>query len=295
MPLFCQSIKVDTGAFSMKENYKIEKLFNNNVILAQNLLTDREVVLVGKGVGFAKKIGKDYYIAPKEIDKEYAYLDESIKSDYFSLVQQLDEKVIGVTEEIIARAEAELGELNQHIHIMLADHIGFAIERLRDGMIINNPFLYEIQILYKKEYELAEYAYFMIKEHLAVEIPDAEKGFIAMHLHSAQKNTEIKQTVKNARILNDIVECIEQGIGKSIPRGDLAYTRLVHHISASLSRMDSQKMIVNPLLKSIKKDMKISYKIAQEVADRIKHEKEIHVTEDEIGFLAIHIERIKNL
>ena len=92
--------------------------------------------------------------------------------------------------------------LNEHIHVALADHIGFTLERLQSGLEITNPFLEEIKALYPKEYKLASRAAIMIEEKFKVYIPQGEKGFIAMHIHSAMVNRELSKTVKNTSMIN---------------------------------------------------------------------------------------------
>lgn len=61
---------------------------------------------------------------------------------------------MGVSEEIIALAEEKLGQLNSHIHVALTDHIGFALDRIKMGMEMSNPFIYEIRALYPEEFRI---------------------------------------------------------------------------------------------------------------------------------------------
>jgi transcriptional antiterminator len=146
------------------------------------------MIVIGKGVGFGKKVKGIYEFKPGVIEKSYISKDDEIKSNFFKLMDQLDSDVIGVTEEIIALGEKRLGRLNAHIHIALTDHISFAIDRLKEGLIIENPFLFEIKTMYPEEYEVAQEAADLIKERLNMEISPSEKGFIAMHLNSARQN-----------------------------------------------------------------------------------------------------------
>lgn len=60
----------------------------------------------------------------------------------------------------------------------------------------------------------------------------------------------------------------------------------------SLQRLNEKKYIENPLLDSIKEQFKCSFGIARKIGEYIKHERNIDVTDDELGYLALHIERI---
>lgn len=63
---------------------------------------------------------------------------------YEAVAGHIGKRVIEVAEEIIVMATAELKiPLNEHIHVALADHINFTLERLAGGL--------EIQILFLKK------------------------------------------------------------------------------------------------------------------------------------------------
>lgn len=73
----------------------------------------------------------------------------------------------------------------------------------------------------------------------------------------------------------------------------LTYSRLINHLRASISRMEERKHITNPLLDTIKEQFGESYGIATKLGKYIHKTKDVHVSDDELGYLALHIERIK--
>lgn len=277
------------------QEYIVNKALNNNVILAFDKIKKDEVVLVGKGIGFGKKEGQVIDLSETEIKKIFLSFDESAKREYYQLVNKLDSEVIGVSEEIIAIAEKELGPLNGHIHIALTDHISFCIERLKSGFEIGNPFIYEIKALYIDEFRIGERAAALIKDRLEVEIPESEIGFIALHIHAARQNKKVGETIKDTKLLMDLVNIIEKELSVDIHNTGLTYSRLINHLRASISRMEEHKYIKNPLLDTIKEQFKESYKIASKLGEYIEKTKEIYVSDDELGYLALHIERIKEI
>ncbi|HHW68307.1 MAG: hypothetical protein PWP07_848 [Epulopiscium sp.] len=278
-----------------KSRYQIKKVMNNNVILAVDLQNHQEVVLIGKGLGFGKKEKAIIEVDKSQIEKEFRTFDKKIKEEYFSLLQQLDEDVISACEEIITIAEEQLGKLNDHIHIVLADHIGFAVERLKNGMEINNPFLFEIKTLYPREFEIGRIGAEIIRNRLKTEISESEIGFIALHLHSARQNKSISETVKDTRLLKEAVEIVEKALDYKIDPQDLSYYRLVNHLRLAINRMEQNKQVENPLLDTIKQRFSFSFEIARNIADHIKQYKDIRITDDELGYMAIHIERLREL
>ena len=129
------------GGAIMDREYIVSKVLNNNVILVTDKNSNQELVLVGKGIGFGKKDGRNVTLSEKDIEKSFIAYDEKTKTEYFQLISQMDSNVMGVSEEIIALAEENLGRLNSHIHIALTDHIGFALDRIKMGMEMSNPFI----------------------------------------------------------------------------------------------------------------------------------------------------------
>ncbi|MDN5342510.1 MULTISPECIES: PRD domain-containing protein [Oceanotoga] len=279
----------------MSGEFEILKIINNNVVLAREINYNREMIVIGKGVGFGKKVKGIYEFKPGVIEKSYISKDDEIKSNFFKLMDQLDSDVIGVTEEIIALGEKRLGRLNAHIHIALTDHISFAIDRLKEGLIIENPFLFEIKTMYPEEYEVAQEAADLIKERLNMEISPSEKGFIAMHLNSARQDKMIMETLKDTRVVKDVIELINQELSIKIQEDEMSYSRLLTHLKYVISIINDDKNLENPLLSNIKKEFKKSFKIAEKVTQYLEKELNIKLSEHEIGYLALHIERIDRL
>ncbi|MCK8816969.1 transcription antiterminator [Natroniella sulfidigena] len=280
-----------------EKNYKVKKVFNNNVVLAQITKTNKEVILVGKGLGFAKKIGDVIKVDEGAIEKEFVAMNEDKKEEYQQLVEQVDSEVIGLTEEIIAMLTAELGEeLDEHIHISLADHIGFYLNRIKEGIEISNPFLAETKTLYSLEYNLAKKAVKMIEERFDIEVPEGEVGFITFHIHGARTKRGVSKTVKYTKVIKEMVNVIEEELEVKLSYQSLNYARLITHLRFALERIEKEKKNENPLLERIINDFEFSYQLANKLANLVKEKLELDVPEDEIGYLAMHIERLrKNL
>lgn len=273
-------------------DFIVKKVFNNNVILAEDVKSGQEAVLVGRGLGYNARAGER--VPGEKIEKQFYFFDESQFKQYKSLIDHIDRNIIGLTEEILAMVSRELQEpLNEHIHVALADHINFTLERLAGGLEITNPFLEEIKALYPVDYELACRAAAMIEEKTGVAIPDGEKGFIAMHLHAARANREVSRTVKYTSMINRMVEIIERELGVRLDREGTNYARLLVHLRFALDRIDRNVPIKNPLQSRIKKEFKDSYEIAEKVGAFIRERLGKAPPRDELGYLALHIQRIK--
>nr|WP_273701636.1 PRD domain-containing protein [Tepidanaerobacter acetatoxydans] len=91
-----------------------------------------------------------------------------------------------------------------------------------------------------------------------------------------------------------MVEIIEQELRLKLDRQDTNYARLIIHLRFALDRIDSEMTIKNPLLARIKEEFSESYKIATEIAEYIKERIGKEPPENELGYLALHIQRIKD-
>lgn len=275
-----------------RHNYEIKKIFNNNVILVSQ--QGKEKIILQKGLGFGKKVGG---IIPDNtpIEKVFVIKEEDNSSKFNQLLTNVDKEIIGMCEEIIFMVSNELKEeLNEKIHISLTDHIAFTLKRLEKNDEIINPFLVETETLYKKEFEIAEKAVRIIEKRTGINVPDGEVGFITLHIHSARKKGQISNTVKYAFLCNSIVEFIEDSLDIYIDRQSLDYARFLTHIRFAIERILNNNPIKNELLDTIKKQYKKSYKLAEKVAEIIEKELDIKVIEDEIGYISMHIEKLKN-
>jgi transcriptional antiterminator len=276
------------------EKFVIRKIFNNNVILAEKSSAEEELIFVGKGIGFSHKAGDKVLKSELKIDKEFAPIVGEKRDNYIQLLEEVDSKVIGVTEEIIAMVSSELEEdLNQHIRIGLTDHIAFSLKRINDGIEVANPFLAETRTLYNEEYRLAEKAVEMLSERFDLEIPESEIGFITLHIHGARNETGLSKTLKNTTVIKELVTEVENELGKKLSYDSLNYARLVNHLRFALERIETDASNPNPLLENIKENFSFSFKIAEKLAEIIEEKFDSEVPEAEKGYLALHLQRLK--
>ncbi|MBM7623807.1 glucose PTS transporter transcription antiterminator GlcT [Sporohalobacter salinus] len=280
---------------SKKRKYKIKKVFNNNVVLAiKEGNFQNESILLGKGIGFSKSKGDIIKADKVTIERKFTPVTDEKKEVYQQLLTKVDEKVIGVTEEIIAIVSSKLDEkLDSHIHIALADHISFSLKRIQEGMDVVNPFLHETKTLYSEEYELAKEAVGMIEERFDLSIPEEEIGFITLHIHSARENKGVSKTVKYTSLIKKMVDKVEEELEVEFSYESLNYARLVTHLKFGLERIEQNEVNQNPLLDIIKTNFPQAYKMAVNLSKIIERELDLEVPEDEIGYLAMHLQRLR--
>lgn len=276
----------------LNSDSEVIKSFNNNILLVKE--DEREKILFQKGIGFGKKPGE---IIKKGtvVEKIFIIENEDNQRNFNEIVNRVDSDLIVIVEEVIAEIVDELGEeLSENIHIGLVDHLYYAIKRLKNKEEIQNPFLVEIQTLYPREFQLSQKIADRIRKELQIDIPEGEKGFITLHIHSARNNGQLSTTIKSSYLSNAIVQHVEKRLKVKINKKSLDYARFLTHIRFTIERIMTNSLIRNDLIDVIKKRYRISYKIATEVGKIICKVLEIdNISEDEIAYLAMHIERFK--
>lgn len=275
----------------MPADYNVIKVFNNNVVLANHLGTEK--VLIKKGIGFSNKVG-DKIPADTEFERIFAIENPEIGSKFNQLINRVDHELIGICEEILHMICEETGEkLDEEMHIRLTDHIAFTVFRIQNDDKIDNPFMVEIETLYEKEVEIAEQAIELLEETLGIRIPHEEAGFIALHIHSLKTKDSLSNTVKYVYICNSAAEVIEDELGIEIDRKSIDYARFASHIRYAVERILKKVEIKNELLPAIRKTYKHSYRLARLVGRMMEQELYASVPDEEIGYLTLHIERLK--
>lgn len=275
--------------------YCVERTLNNNVVVVVDA-SQREFILIGKGIGFGAKQGSQIDVTDERLEKRFSLLTEENRTNFQQLFSIVSPAVVGLAEEIVAAAMMELQQdLHEHIHIALADHIGFALNRLRTGINIENPFTEEIRTLYYREWHVAESGARLIEDRFGVPIPDEEIGFMTLHIHSAINARGISEIMRVTDAVKVAIQVIEQELGQKIPRDQLSYARMIIHLRFAIQRMLRGQPIVNPLGDAVAEKLKSSYAIAERASSGITKRIGISFPADEVAYLALHIARFTDL
>ena len=274
---------------------KIKKVFNQNAVLVADGAIEK--VAIGKGIGFNKK--KNDLVHERDI--EQMFVMETEQENFQQLLSQIDEVYFFASERIIKHAETILKEkLNEHIHIALADHIAFAMDRLKNGIIVQNKLRKEIEVLYSEEFLIAEWAIEYLSTQFGITFTLDEAAYIAIHIHSARTSEygnnksirEITMVSEMARVVSE-----ELAIDFTSSEMSLSYSRLVTHLRFVLERFYTKKYhaMDQDVLAIIKKKYDLSYQVALKVSTMLHVDFGISLPEDELGYITIHIERLSNL
>ncbi|EGO5078366.1 transcription antiterminator BglG [Enterococcus faecalis] len=273
---------------------KIKKVLNQNAVLVLDEV--QEKVAVGKGVGFNKT--KNDVLSRQLVERMFVMEPEGLKKLQV-LLSQIEDKYFLASEEIIQHAETVLGEkLNEHINIGLSDHIAFAAENIQNNIIVRNKLLSEIEILYSEEFAIAQWAVEYLTQTLEIPFSYDEAGYIAIHIHSARSGrTDNSKSIREVTIVSEIIHLIEQELAIDIhdDKNSLSYSRLVNHLRLFIHRFQQNQYAVldEEILEVVKKKYAESYEISKKVQVLLMRNFHYQVPNEELGYLSIHIERLR--
>ena len=108
---------------------QITRVLNTNAVLSADS-DSNEIVLLGRGIGFKARPGDN--VDETKIEKRFTLNDKKQLSRFRELLEQIPSEYIFVAEQAISFAKRFYNlQLNESIHISLADHLHSAVENAR--------------------------------------------------------------------------------------------------------------------------------------------------------------------
>lgn len=214
---------------------KVMKVFNNNVVLVHDK-KGQEVIVMGSGIGFQKKI--DDSLEGSKIDK--TFILDGKNSSFSEIYRDLPSEEVDLVLDIINLAEVKLEQSFQAaLYITLADHLHFAIERFKSGISLTNPLTWEIRKFYKNEYQIGLESLELIESKLSIKLAQDEAASIALHIVNAQKQEQvIEKTMHIIKIIQDILNIVRLHFGIIFDEDSISYNRFVTHLQYFAKRVD---------------------------------------------------------
>lgn len=270
--------------------YRIAKVLNHNALIGVEKENAQEFLVMGKGIAFGKKVGQE--LEPDETAQVYSLTERTERGRAKEIVKEVSPVSLELAGAVFDEAEKEFGRIDRSILFPMADHLDFAIRRIQNGEQISNPLTEDIRVMFYKEYKVAACIRPLLKERFDIEIDEHEIGYIALHVHSAIVDENVSQAMEIARAVRESISLVEQITGNSIDVMSLSYNRLMNHIRCMVARIvsgEKLKMNINDYM-SVK--FPEAFQAAQTICDEISQRLKLPVEEVEIGYLAMHMERM---
>ncbi|AHG80526.1 Transcriptional antiterminator, BglG [Mannheimia varigena USDA-ARS-USMARC-1388] len=273
---------------------KITKIFNNNAIQAENEF-QAEMVILGKGVAFSKKVGD--LVNEDLIEKTFSLNKSLFATRLTEILNEIPQEYFQLVNHIVNVAHQQLGTtLSNSIFVSLPDHIFHAVERAKQQRAIPNDLLFEIQRLYKQEFAIGLYALEQIEKCFNVKMTEDEAGFIALHIFNARTDgSTMTDTYRATQVIKDILNIVGYHFNLKLNEQSYDYARFLTHLQHF-----AQRFFVNSAPTSgddfLYQQTKIAYPKAYQCVEKINKYLTTHyqksLNEDEQLYLMIHIQRV---
>lgn len=272
---------------------RVIKKINNNVAIGLDG-NQKEVILFGKGVGFPSM---PYELTDlSKIDRTFYDVDER----YFQLLKEIDTELfqfIGhMVDVIMARTT---GNWDPHLTFILADHINFALKRMKMNMKVGFPYSFDIETEFPEFNKYAKWIVSNINKRMKVHLEKGEITCIAMHLLSAyggtRRSDEETVSEKSNRILRTITKKVEIFFNIKIDKENLNYHRFRYHIQYFVKRKEEGIEVIDEnmkLFETMKENYPKTFLCVCEIETFLENEFNEPCSKDELLYLMIHINRL---
>ncbi|MET4003086.1 MULTISPECIES: PRD domain-containing protein [Arthrobacter] len=276
------------------ESATIKRVYNNNVLLA-GLPDGSEMVLVGKGIGFNHRQGETVDV--EAADQRFVPDGSFAASHGAGVLGDAPLEQIEVAREIMAMVQAELRlEPRLSLLVPILDHMGFAVQRAREGIKVDFPLRWEVAQLYPAEGNLGRRVVALIKEQLGVQLQDEEWVAFALHFVNQQWSTsDFSKTVSMTETIAKVFTLLSVRWQSNIDENAHSAARFVTHLRflfARSAKATTSAVLGVDVFESVRQAYPEAAEAALEVAELIGEALNRHLGADEVSYLALHTSRL---
>ena len=272
----------------------ITKIYNNNAVESRDK-NHREIVVVGCGLAFRKRTGDQ--IEDSKIQKIFVLSEPDVNVKFKEFLSYIPVDYLTMGNEIISCVQEKLSvEQNTLLYLSLVDHIYGAVQRYKKGIEVKNMMLWDIRRFYREEYETGLYILQIVENYTGVRLSEDEAGFFAFHIAEARMNENSMDMQKIIDIMAELSSIVKYHFQVEFNQESVYYYRFVTHLKFFAQRLVSGKMYgqddQDELLDAIKRKYVNSYNCVIKIKEFVKNRYSYVLSEDEMLYLTIHIERI---
>lgn len=276
---------------------EILRILNNNVVVALND-DQKEVVLMGNGLGFQKKPG--FQVDKSRIEKVFEIKNqvESIRIE--QMLSEIPEDVIAIAFDILNYAKKKLNkEFNETSFISFADHLHTAIQRAKKGIQMKNFLLWDIKRFFPEELAIARKGIQFVNEKMGIELSDDESGFLTLHIVNAEIDSTNEAAINLTQMIEEILTVIKYTLKINFAENDIYFQRFITHLRFFSERVLNARLdeieedaVENELFVLINKKYPEAFEATKKVVELLDTRWHYQASKDEQVYITIHIARI---
>lgn len=274
---------------------EIRKILNNNVVITHNQ-AHQEIVVMGRGLAFQKKVGDA--IDAAKIEKTFVLKNHSVSDKLAALLRDTSELYLNISSKILDYARSQLPyKLDDYLYVALTDHLSFAISRHKQGIQLKNALLWEIRKYYKQEYQVALASLELIEKETGVRLGEDEAASIALHLVNSQISGEnVAAAVQVTEMVNSILNIVKYHFKMELDESSINYERFLTHLRFFAMRYIRKERVEDLndrfLYEQVKQKYPSAFQCSQKIMTYLDKTCGWTISNDEQIFLTLHIHRV---
>lgn len=269
---------------------RVQRVINNNVISALDE-RGKEIVAMGKGIGFQKRPGQQ--ISEIGVEKIFRLESPTILEHFKELIANMPLACVQISDEIITYAKTVLSQqLSQSVYLTLTDHINFAVTRFHDGMLFENALYSEIKRFYPDEFDVGKRALDLIEKQIGVRLPEDEAASIAFHLVNAEYGLKFRDIHMMSELIRHLIEMVHAV--HPVREDSIETDRLMTNLKFLLNRLLLQEKPSKvekdeDFLNFIRQHCAQEYELALKMREYIEAVCGCQMAEEEVIYLTIQL------
>ena len=133
--------------------YRVGKVLNHNAVIGIHTETNKEYLIMGKGIGFGRKVSER--MEARKEDVIYSLQESTERGEARKLAASINPVYLEIADEVLTIAEKEFNTIDRNVIFPLADHIEYAVKRIINHEQISNPLTDDIRVLFYKEFHIS--------------------------------------------------------------------------------------------------------------------------------------------
>ncbi|MBO9705633.1 MAG: PRD domain-containing protein [Arthrobacter sp.] len=273
---------------------EILRVFNNNVVLARND-AGQETILTGRGLGFQAKPGQQ--VDPTKVIRVFVPENGRDPDNFGAVVAAIPPEHLLLADQALKAVSAEFSDaVGSTLLVALADHLSFAIKRVRQGIRLEYPLRSEVLHLYPHEFRMARRIVEHVNAALEVILPEEESVAVALHLVNAGFSTgNLAYTYRMTGVLTQLFEVMETAYGRPFDRDSVNAARFITHLRYFFVRAHSGRQLNegnDKLFTAIREAYPADYATAVKLQSVLELRLDQELTDDEVAYLTLHLARM---
>lgn len=273
---------------------EVLRVFNNNVVLAR-ADNQEEVIVTGRGLGYQAKPG--HTLDETKIVRVFVPQDGRDADNFGALVAAIPPEHLLLADEALQIARRSLSSpVSSTTVVGLADHLSFAIKRMRQGIDFEYPLRAEVAHLYPVELRTAQEVLDFVNTRIEQALPEAEAVPIALHLVNAGFATgDLSLTYQMTGVFTQLFDVLEKAYDRPFDRDTVNAARFITHLRYFFVRAQTGRQLddgATTLSKAIRQSYPEAYATALKLMTVLELRLDEPLTEDEVTYLTLHVARM---